>query len=65
MSALLFSGLESLKGLDEVWLSSPYDVSLKQHLDSEIAKRPPEIGVTPVLRLEEPGSWIPWLLTSS
>jgi hypothetical protein len=61
-SSLRFSGLQSLKALEEVWLSSPYDDGLKQHLESELAERPEEWSV---LRLEEPGSWIPWLLTSS
>ena len=64
-SSLRFSGLHNSEDLEEVWLSSPYDDGLKQHLESELAKRPEEGISRAVLRLEEPGSWIPWLLTSS
>uniref|UniRef100_K3ZP12 NB-ARC domain-containing protein n=1 Tax=Setaria italica TaxID=4555 RepID=K3ZP12_SETIT len=55
VSALRFSGLQKIKGLVEVWLSSPYDDGLKQHLESELAKWSGEI-VKPILRLEEPGT---------
>ncbi|CAD6256379.1 unnamed protein product [Miscanthus lutarioriparius] len=60
VSSLQFSGLQSLRALEEVWLRSPYNDGLKQHLDQELDCRPEA-----VLRPDKPGSWIPWLLTSS
>lgn len=63
VSSLQFSGLQSLRALEEVWLRSPYNDGLKQHLDQELDCRPE--AAKAVLRPDKPGSWIPWLLTSS
>ena len=63
--SLRVSGLQNVKQLKQVWLSGPYDDALKQNLESEIANYHEEGLPKPVLRLEEPGSSLPYLWTSS
>ncbi|CAN6372929.1 unnamed protein product [Urochloa humidicola] len=49
--SLVFSGLEQLQELKEIWLCGSYDDALKQHLRCQLARHPKQIK--PVLR-EEP-----------
>ncbi|CAO2146661.1 unnamed protein product [Urochloa humidicola] len=49
--SLMFSGLEQLQELKEIWLCGSYDDALKKHLRCQLARHPKQIK--PVLR-EEP-----------
>uniref|UniRef100_K3ZN91 NB-ARC domain-containing protein n=1 Tax=Setaria italica TaxID=4555 RepID=K3ZN91_SETIT len=51
-SSLLFSGLQSLESLKEVWLSGSYDQTFNKHLEKELKENENK----PILKLEEPSS---------